>query len=138
MRLRIPLNCRVCGLRFTPKRFDALTCSSTCRQRLHRGGDGAFLAALPRDERADKRRWLKLCAKNRTLLRIAYANQRSERATKRGQLRDAVAREVIRDWLALPDDAFESLIAALREVRAKMAADAADVSGNPETLNPET
>jgi predicted nucleic acid-binding Zn ribbon protein len=31
-----PMNCAVCGRPFTPKRSDAVTCSNTCRQSLHR------------------------------------------------------------------------------------------------------
>ena len=104
-----------------PSRFDALTCSSTCRQRLHRGGDGAFLAELPRAEQALMRRLLKASALNRALLRHASASERSKRAAKRERLRDDVAREVVHDWLALSDDAFEALVAALREIRAKQA-----------------
>jgi hypothetical protein len=40
---RVPLVCRVCGMNFTAPRFDAKTCSSTCRSRLRRGGDLAYL-----------------------------------------------------------------------------------------------
>jgi predicted nucleic acid-binding Zn ribbon protein len=31
-----PMHCAVCGRSFTPKRNDAVTCSNTCRQKLHR------------------------------------------------------------------------------------------------------
>jgi hypothetical protein len=41
--MRVPLVCRVCGIEFTAPRFDAKTCSSTCRTRLRRGGDLAYL-----------------------------------------------------------------------------------------------
>jgi len=43
--------CRVCGVGFATSRYDAKTCTSTCRQRLHRGGDLAYLAALKSHER---------------------------------------------------------------------------------------
>ena len=47
-----PIPCRVCGLEFTPSRFDAITCSSTCRQRLRRGNALAYLADLsPAEQR---------------------------------------------------------------------------------------
>jgi hypothetical protein len=36
-----------CGEPFQAKRFDALTCTSTCRMRKARGADLAYLAALP-------------------------------------------------------------------------------------------
>jgi hypothetical protein len=38
--------CRVCGTEFFAPRRDALTCTSTCRQRLHRGGTFAYFANL--------------------------------------------------------------------------------------------
>jgi hypothetical protein len=34
--------CRVCGQQFQPVRFDALTCSTTCRIRKSRGFDLAY------------------------------------------------------------------------------------------------
>jgi hypothetical protein len=40
---KVPRVCRVCGINFTAPRFDAKTCSSTCRSRLRRGGDLAYL-----------------------------------------------------------------------------------------------
>ena len=43
----VSLCCRVCGRYFPASRFDALTCSSTCRQRLRRGQDLAYLNGLP-------------------------------------------------------------------------------------------
>ena len=42
--------CRVCGASFQARRSDALTCSSTCRQRLRRGGGYAYLDRLSPDE----------------------------------------------------------------------------------------
>jgi hypothetical protein len=41
--LRQPRPCRVCGLVFTPKRWDKVLCSTTCQQRYHRGGDLAYI-----------------------------------------------------------------------------------------------
>jgi hypothetical protein len=43
----VSLCCRVCGRYFPASRVDALTCSSTCRQRLRRGQDLAYLNGLP-------------------------------------------------------------------------------------------
>jgi hypothetical protein len=43
----VSLICRVCGRYFAASRFDALTCSSTCRQRLRRGQDLAYINGLP-------------------------------------------------------------------------------------------
>jgi hypothetical protein len=45
--------CRVCGLMFTPPRFDARTCSDTCRKRLSRGHDLEYLAGLSAKERRE-------------------------------------------------------------------------------------
>jgi hypothetical protein len=39
--------CRVCGEPFQAKRFDALTCTSTCRMRRHRGQDLVYLDTMP-------------------------------------------------------------------------------------------
>jgi len=47
----------VCGQFFTPVRLDAVTCSSTCRQRRHRGGDLAYLAGLISWEQREQRQW---------------------------------------------------------------------------------
>src|ERR1700681_3291742 len=41
--------CRVCALEWRPTRFDALTCTSACRQRLCRGQDLAYLKDWPPD-----------------------------------------------------------------------------------------
>jgi len=46
-----PIVCRVCGRDFEAPRWDARTCSSTCRQRLHRGKDLAYLAELGDDQK---------------------------------------------------------------------------------------
>jgi hypothetical protein len=42
--------CRVCGQPFRPVRFDAVTCSTTCRMRKGRGLDLAYLTTLPPDQ----------------------------------------------------------------------------------------
>jgi len=39
----------VCGLEWRPTRFDALTCTDACRQRLCRGQDLAYLTDWPPD-----------------------------------------------------------------------------------------
>jgi hypothetical protein len=49
--------CRVCGEPFRSTRFDALTCSSTCRMRRYRGADLAYLEAWP-SAQADARRFV--------------------------------------------------------------------------------
>ena len=48
---------RVCGELFRPVRFDAITCTDTCRKRLQRGGAFAYLADLsPKERRAERKR----------------------------------------------------------------------------------
>jgi hypothetical protein len=49
--------CRVCGEPFMARRFDALTCTSTCWMRKARGYDLAYLATLP-DYLVEARRFL--------------------------------------------------------------------------------
>jgi hypothetical protein len=51
----IVIPCRVCGKRFWRMRFDAVTCSPRCRQRLRRGHAFEYLAALSlRDQRIER------------------------------------------------------------------------------------
>jgi hypothetical protein len=48
--------CRVCGIHFSSPRCDAITCSTTCRQRLRRGQAFAYLTHLStREQRAERR-----------------------------------------------------------------------------------
>jgi hypothetical protein len=54
-RKSVLLVCHVCGRNFTASRFDARTCTSTCRQRLRRGQGFAYLAGLTkRQQRAGR------------------------------------------------------------------------------------
>jgi hypothetical protein len=53
--MKVSLVCRVCGIDFTAPRFDARTCSSTCRSRLRRGGDLAYLSGLSKREQRKAR-----------------------------------------------------------------------------------
>jgi hypothetical protein len=52
--LRQPRPCRVCGTVFKPERFNALTCSNTCRSRRMRGQDLAYLVGLGTAAREDQ------------------------------------------------------------------------------------
>jgi hypothetical protein len=47
--------CRVCGFEFTPSREDAVTCTSTCRQRLRKGQEFAYFEALTRKQQRIER-----------------------------------------------------------------------------------
>src|SRR2546423_15628894 len=53
--LRRPRPCRVCGTVFRPERWDALTCSDTCRSRRMRGQDLAYVANLPEAQQTKHR-----------------------------------------------------------------------------------
>src|SRR5438270_13996128 len=53
--LRRPRPCRVCGTVFRPERWDALTCSDTCRSLRMRGQDLAYVADLPETQQTKHR-----------------------------------------------------------------------------------
>jgi hypothetical protein len=102
---------RVCGELFRPVRFDAITCTDTCRKRLQRGGAFAYLADLsPKERRAERKRHAlrdqtitstrKAMAERRDRLRLAP--NRPLRARKRRQVveRKKIAEEVSRQTLA--------------------------------------
>jgi hypothetical protein len=78
---RIP--CRVCGEEFTPARWDAVTCTDTCRQRLHRGGDLAYLADLPPKVRRAEQALQDALASSRAASREVSRTSRAARAAKR-------------------------------------------------------
>jgi hypothetical protein len=86
--------CRVCGLSFRSRRFDAITCSSTCRQRLRRGQAFTYLAGLSQREQAAERKrhatfdahialhreWMGIVRKNRAEKRAHKQEHRREQA----------------------------------------------------------
>jgi hypothetical protein len=47
--------CRVCGYEFRSRRFDAITCGATCRQRLKRGHGFAYLKGMSRRRQTAER-----------------------------------------------------------------------------------
>jgi hypothetical protein len=49
--------CRVCGIRFAASRSHAITCTPTCRQRLHRGEAFAYFAGLSINQRHAEREY---------------------------------------------------------------------------------
>jgi hypothetical protein len=76
--------CRVCGQSFRTSRLDAETCSDTCRARRRRGGDLAYLPALPADQ-AQARRFVHEA--HRDLIataRAVAASRREGRDQRRG------------------------------------------------------
>jgi hypothetical protein len=75
--------CRVCGLPFQPARFDALTCSDTCRQRRHRGLDLAYLAELPPDQARFRKNLHATIDDEIAIQRMVSASRREGRAARR-------------------------------------------------------
>jgi hypothetical protein len=84
--------CRVCGLGFRSRRFDAITCSSTCRQRLRRDQAFAYLADLPKGQQkkecARHEALDKLIAEHRARMKVVRA-RRAENRAKRQARREA-------------------------------------------------
>jgi hypothetical protein len=78
--------CRVCGLRFRSRRIDAITCSSTCRQRLKRGQAFAYLEGEDRRlQKAERKRHEALdeqIAAHRDRMRLVRARRAEKRAKK--------------------------------------------------------
>jgi hypothetical protein len=77
--------CRVCGGTFLSTRFDAITCSSTCRQRLRRGQAFAYLANLSLSERRAERKWHRAHDARIAAEKRANAAQRELRDIRRRQ-----------------------------------------------------
>jgi len=76
--------CRVCGQSFCPVRFDALTCSDTCRRRKSRGADLAYLASLPPDQARARRMVHDADESTIFIARMAGASRREGRRERRG------------------------------------------------------
>jgi hypothetical protein len=94
--------CRVCGVRFRAPRFDAVTCSSTCRQRLRRGHDLAYLAGLTvREQRAERRRqeivdeWRKAEKKWNAGRRVAREGNRNKRQARAKIEHERIVAEIV-------------------------------------------
>jgi hypothetical protein len=76
--------CRVCGQPFQLVRFDALTCSTTCRIRKSRGLDLSYLAALPPDQARARRMLHYAIDSDIFIARMAGASRREGRQARRG------------------------------------------------------
>ena len=82
-----PIPCRVCGLEFTPSRFDAITCSSTCRQRLRRGNALAYLADLsPEEQRIHRDLHAALDASREAVKKALAASKRVREVRRQANL----------------------------------------------------
>jgi hypothetical protein len=92
-KVRTRHSCRVCGMRFMPSRRDQITCSSTCRQRLRRGGAFAYLADLSPRERVRERRDHAALDRDLADLRQEDRTLRAEARQRRQQRREAKRRD---------------------------------------------
>jgi hypothetical protein len=92
---KISMVCRVCGLEFTAPRYNAVTCTDTCRQRLWRGQAFAYLDGLsPARKRAERKRharWDELVAAHKR--ELAEARTRAELRRELRQQRAEQERE---------------------------------------------
>jgi hypothetical protein len=70
-------------MRFTTSRFDAKTCTTTCRRRLSRGGDMAYLKHLSKREQRLERKALEYKASVIASHRESNADVRREREERR-------------------------------------------------------
>jgi hypothetical protein len=77
----------VCGQPFRPVRFDALTCSTTCRMRKSRGADLAYLTTLPPDQARARRMIHDAVESEVAIARDVGASRREGRRARRGMLR---------------------------------------------------
>jgi hypothetical protein len=77
----------VCGQPFRPVRFDASTCSDTCRMRKSRGADLAYLDTLPPDQASARRMLHETVDFEITTMRDVGAARREGRQTRRGMPR---------------------------------------------------
>src|SRR5690242_3271342 len=92
-------------------RFDAVTCSETCRQRLHRGGDLAYLADLtPKEQRIHRDLHAALDASREAEKKARAANltvrgarQRARRAKIEGSICARLKLEELLEGLAAPN-----------------------------------
>ena len=86
-RLKLPSRtryCRVCGLTFRHRRFDAVVCSDTCRKRLSRDGDLGYLTSLPADQARARRAIHDADDSAIFVAKLAAAARREGRAQRRG------------------------------------------------------
>ena len=83
-----------CGLDFRSRRFDAITCTPTCRQRLRRGQAFAYLEGLSkREQKAERNRHEaldKLIAEHRDRMKVVRARRAENRAKKQARREQAL------------------------------------------------
>jgi hypothetical protein len=80
-------------MEFMSYRFDAKTCTTTCRQRLRRGGDLAYLKRLDKRQQRRERKALDTDANAIALTRALRARYRRERDERRQQRVEKAKRE---------------------------------------------
>jgi hypothetical protein len=79
--------CRVCGLEWRPARFDALTCTDACRQRLCRGQDLAYLKDWPPDVARARRFVHEATVSDIATRKVVAAMKRERRAAQKQRKR---------------------------------------------------
>jgi hypothetical protein len=77
----------VCGLEWRPTRFDALTCTDACRQRLCRGQDLAYLKDWPPDVARARRFVHEAIVADIDTRKVVAAMKRERRAAQKQQTR---------------------------------------------------
>ncbi len=81
---------------FTASRFDALTCSSTCRQRLRRGGEFAYLAGLTKRQQRLQRELHAAIDRHIAAHKESVIATRAHRELKRERRREKQQEELAR------------------------------------------
>jgi hypothetical protein len=85
--------CRVCGREWRPIRFDAVTCTDTCRKRLSRGQSFAYLAGLTSKQQRSERRYHAAVDASIAAQKKVKAAVRNYRAVKRKHREQEAERE---------------------------------------------
>ncbi len=122
--MKVSLVCRVCGRDFTASRFDALTCTSTCRQRLRRGGEFAYFAGLSKRQQRLEREMHDAYGRHKAAHKEAVAATRAARDLNRKArherlLAEIVGREVLNAQRKEAWQKMRNVVAAVRKLFAE-------------------
>jgi hypothetical protein len=112
-RKSVLLLCHVCGRNFTASRFDARTCTSTCRQRLRRGQEFAYLAGLTKRQQHAGRKMHAVYDELKAARKDHVAARRKAREAKREAVRQQERERTIAE-LASKITALANFAALLR------------------------
>jgi hypothetical protein len=84
--------CRVCGQPFTPRRWDALYCTDTCKSRAHRGANLAYIDRLPEAARKEAR------ARHAHIVALIEMVQAYTDAEQERRLERSFTEDIGREW----------------------------------------